>query len=278
MSSDSSSKQYHFSELLTNVSITDEIFRLDFAWAGPAPAAGQFFMIRPKRYSVFLARPVSVYRWEPGSPGVSSEASGRLSFLIAPRGRGTVELKALQSGEEAALTGPLGNRWADFANPENRIEHGTKFHAVNDDGAAKPIALIGGGIGVAPLTAYAAELPQGSYDFYAGFRSASFGLEGIAPRSLIIASEDGGEGLKGRIPDFLDAAKYRAVYACGPEPMLRASAALCKAAGVFCVISMERRMACGAGACLGCTVATVKGNRRCCADGPVFNAEEALFE
>jgi NAD(P)H-flavin reductase len=264
-------KQYHFSELLHNVSITDEIFRLDFVWAGDAPAAGQFFMIRPERGSVFLARPVSVYHWEPGSPGT-------LSCLIVLRGRGTIELKELRPGEFAALTGPLGNRWADFVNPENRIEYGTKFHAINDDGEAKPIALIGGGIGIAPLAAYAAELPAGTYDFYAGFRSTSFGLEGIAPRSLVVASEDGSEGSKGRIPDFLEAAKYRAVYVCGPEPMLRSSAAACKAAGVFCVISMERRMACGAGACLGCTVATVKGNRRCCADGPVFNAEEVLFE
>jgi NAD(P)H-flavin reductase len=60
--------------------------------------------------------------------------------------------------------------------------------------------------------------------------------------------------------------------------MLKAVAAKCKAAGTPCFISMERRMACGVGACLGCTVATVKGNRRCCADGPIFNAEEVLFE
>jgi NAD(P)H-flavin reductase len=202
-----------------------------------------------------LARPVSVYRWEPGSPG-------QISFLIALRGKGTAELKALQPGEEAALTGPLGNCWTDFA----------------DNETVKPIALIGGGIGIAPVAAYAAELPQGSYDFYAGFRSASFGLEGLAPRSLIIASEDGSEGSKGRIPDFLDPGKYRAVCACGPEPMLKAVAAKCKSAGTPCFISMERRMACGVGVCLGCTVTTVKGKRRCCADGPIFNAEEVLFE
>ena len=94
----------------------------------------------------------------------------------------------------------------------------------------------------------------------------------------IIATENGKEGLKGRIPDFLEAEKYSAVCACGPEPMLKAVAEKCKKAGTPCFISLERHMACGAGACLGCTVKTINGNRRCCADGPIFNAEEIIFE
>jgi NAD(P)H-flavin reductase len=60
--------------------------------------------------------------------------------------------------------------------------------------------------------------------------------------------------------------------------MLKAVAAKCKATGVPCFISMEKRMACGVGACLGCTVHTVSGNRRCCADGPGFKAEEVIFD
>jgi NAD(P)H-flavin reductase len=136
---------------------------------------------------------------------------------------------------------------------------------------------MGGGIGIAPLAAFAAELAPETYDFYAGFRSASFGLGDLKPRSLVTAIEDDGGGLRGRIPDFLDPAKYRAVYACGPEPMLRAVAAACGKAGVPCFISLERRMACGTGACLGCTVKTLGGNRRCCTDGPVFPAGELVF-
>jgi NAD(P)H-flavin reductase len=97
-------------------------------------------------------------------------------------------------------------------------------------------------------------------------------------RERVIATEDGTMGHTGRIPEFLDPSGYAAVYACGPEPMLRAVAVSAKQAGVPCFVSLERHMACGVGACLGCTVRTARGNRRCCADGPIFNAEEVFFD
>jgi NAD(P)H-flavin reductase len=174
-------------------------------------------------------------------------------------------LAELRPGEEAELIGPLGNYWG-------------QAELSKDTAKAGPVALVGGGIGIAPLLAYALEPEKRPFDFYAGFRTGSFGLENIKPRSLIIATEDGSQGLKGRIPDFFTPSGYSAVFACGPEPMLKAVADSCIAGGVPCFISMEKRMACGVGACLGCTVKTVGGNRRCCADGPIFNAEEIDFD
>jgi NAD(P)H-flavin reductase len=94
----------------------------------------------------------------------------------------------------------------------------------------------------------------------------------------VVATEDGCEGCTGRIPDYLEGADYSAVYACGPEAMLRAVAKSCENAGTPCWLSLERRMACGVGACLGCTVATKAGNRRCCADGPIFSSQEVIFD
>jgi len=94
----------------------------------------------------------------------------------------------------------------------------------------------------------------------------------------LVATEDGSAGLKGSVVDFLEPEKHSAVCACGPEPMMRAVAKKCADAGVPCFVSLERRMACGVGACLGCAVETAKGNRRCCADGPVFRAEEVFFQ
>ncbi|MDR2020912.1 MAG: dihydroorotate dehydrogenase electron transfer subunit [Treponema sp.] len=290
----SSPKQVLVCELTANTAVNKEIFRLDFTWSGPAPRAGQFFLIRPERTSVFLGRPVSVFAWN----------GRRLSFLIALRGRGTKELSMMYAGERAGLTGPLGNAWADFAPPDLAVRgHGPAETAAwtnrrPDDGglagggavkktAAKPIALVGGGIGIAPLAAFAAELREGSFDCYAGFRTGfkdkeeSSGLLGPAfanAAEKIIAAEDGRGGLKGRIAGFLEAAKYRAVYACGPEPMLRTAAAICREAGVPCFVSIERRMACGTGACLGCTVKTAGGGRRCCTEGPVFSAEDIYFD
>jgi NAD(P)H-flavin reductase len=167
----------------------------------------------------------------------------------------------MRPGERAELSGPLGNCWAEA-------------------GAGIPdgdVALVAGGIGIAPLAFYAGELGDREFDFYAGFRDASFGLEGIKPRSLTIASEDGSEGLQGRIPDFFSPVGYSVVCACGPEAMLKTVVSICADDGVPCLVSLERRMACGVGACLGCTVKTWKGNSRCCCDGPVFNAQEVQF-
>jgi NAD(P)H-flavin reductase len=201
-------------------------------------------------------------------------------------------------GEIAELSGPLGNAWGDFAGPVSGAI----------PSSAAPIALIGGGIGIAPLAAFAAELAaddaeqdlskQVLFDFYAGLRTnfknseERFDILGpgaLYAKNLIIATADGnrskngGESKKGRIPDFLDPAKYAAVFACGPEPMLKAVAAKCKQAGTPCFISRERRMACGVGACLGCAIKTTAVNgepkvRHCCADGPIFNAEEVIFD
>jgi len=260
-------------ELIYNNSVNNEIFRLDFVWqsaqvklAPPqagTPKAGQFFMIKPKRSAVFLGRPISVAKWE----------SDTVSFLIARRGQGTRELAAMRTGEEAELIGPLGNAWADFL---STVENGDK----------KPIALIGGGIGLAPLNALLGETSAHHFEVYAGFRtgfkndeekSALLGV-GYQANNIIIATEDGTDGHKGRIPDFLEPGQYAAVCACGPEPMLKAVAEKCKAAGVPCFVSLEKRMACGVGACLGCTVKTVSGNRRCCADGPIFKADEVIFD
>jgi NAD(P)H-flavin reductase len=221
-------------------------------------------MLKPLRGGVFLGRPISVYRWD---------NSRRLSFLILEKGRGTAELSQLRPGEQAALTGPLGNRWRDFS-PGGGIPAPAEAA-----GIPGKIALVGGGIGIAPLAALGDEL-GGGFDLYAGFRSRPFGLENLGERAdrLLIASEDGSGGRRGRIPDFFEAGEYRAVFACGPEPMLRTLAEKCGKAGVPCYISTERRMACGVGACLGCTVQTAGGNRRCCADGPIFPAGEIYPE
>jgi NAD(P)H-flavin reductase len=204
------------------------------------------------------------------------EGPGVLRFLIALRGRGTRELTEMCPGDEAELIGPLGRGWDEFYAPFR----------------GSPIALIGGGIGTAPLNCFAAELDQGSFDFYAGFRTGFTGAEEqealvgqgrSRARELILAAEETGGGGDlhircGRIPGFLNPSLYAAVFACGPEAMLRAVAVSCTAMGTPCFMSLERRMACGVGACLGCTVQTAGGNRRCCADGPIFRAGELNFE
>jgi NAD(P)H-flavin reductase len=189
---------------------------------------------------------------------------GTLRFLVVRRGQGSRDLVDMRPGEEAELIGPLGNSWPVADIPLDK--------------SSGCVALVSGGIGIAPLLAVIPELGKKHFDFYAGFKTASFGLEHIKPRTLIISTENGSEGLKGRIPDFFIPTGYCRVFACGPQPMLKTVGDACIAAEVPCFVSTEQRMACGVGVCLGCNVKTTGGNRRCCTDGPVFNAEELRFE
>jgi NAD(P)H-flavin reductase len=250
-------------DILGKAYITPEIFMLEFSWPGTAPKAGQFFMLKPAQGSAFLGRPISVSLWKP--------TSKTLQFLIEIRGRGTRELACMNGGECVDLIGPLGNAWSDFL-PSPKTVQGKKL-----------FAFVGGGLGIAPLKALVEEAPQYNFDFYCGSktgfvddeeRSEMLGpvLDGC--NELILATEDGSEGRKGLVLDFFEPQKYAAVCVCGPAVMLKAAAAKCRAANVPCFVSMEARMACGVGACLGCTVKTAKGNRRCCADGPIFRAED----
>jgi len=261
-------------ELLYNTFITKEIFKLDFVWPGSAPRAGQFFMVKPKRTSVFLGRPVSFANWQPQAKDREYiRKFNTISLLILRKGRGTTELASMKNGEEAEIIGPLGNAWSDFLPPEKNPKD-------------KPIALVGGGIGIAPLNALLCETPDYGYVFHAGFKKSLknydekdmlLGPAVLSADKMIIASEDGKSDNKGFITDFFEAEKYSAVCACGPEAMLRIIAEKCAAAGVPCYVSLERHMACGVGACLGCAVETTKGMRRCCADGPIFPASEVFF-
>lgn len=268
--------------------------------AGCLAKPGQFYMLKAVPSEVLLSRPISVYKVEPGATAsksgaaadsgassvsksaatatsgatadssksgmssgatVASGATARIHFLIMEKGQGTKELCALRPDDSISLIGPLGNT---FPEP-----HGFS-------------AIIGGGIGVAPVAGFASTLPEKTYDFYACFRSGTYGLEELSPKSLEITTDDGSVGKKGMLPDVFTAETvkargYKTVYACGPEPMLAYVQKVCGESGVKCYLSMEAHMACGVGACLGCTITTTEGNRRCCKDGPVFPGEILVF-
>ncbi|MDR0486645.1 MAG: dihydroorotate dehydrogenase electron transfer subunit [Treponema sp.] len=247
-------------ELTGNTKINDEIFTHTFEWKGPSPRAGQFFMVKPLRCSFFLPRPLAVMGY--------SDTSHTVKFLIARRGKGTGELAKMRIGEEAELTGPLGNAWTDFL-PEGR-----------------KAALISGSAGVAPLAALVSERQNYDFYFYAGFgngfrnkREEAAVLDAaVNAKKLITAAEDGVNAPRGRIVDFFERGDTDIVFACGSLPMLKAVKEKCIKFSLPCFLSLENRMACGTGACLGCTIRTVNGNRRVCADGPIFPAEEILFD
>jgi len=248
-------------ELLNNFHINNEIFILQFLWKHDPPKAGQFFMIKPLRSSTFLPRPISIFEF--------SKDKCILKFLISIRGKGTHELSLLQPGENVQLTGPIGNSWEKFLPETGRA------------------ALIGGSTGTAPLSALVYEKPDYNFDFYAGFKKGfndksmenAFLGAAVNANKLIISAEDGNSAHYGRIVDLLtEPEKFDIIFACGPVAMLKIIKDKCDKKNVACCLSMENIMACGVGACLGCTIKTVNGNRCCCKDGPIFPAGEIIFD
>lgn len=221
------------------------------------PLAGQFYMLRAMKTGILLGRPISIFHAEETPHGVE------LQFLILVKGKGTQELCALEADDKIQLLGPLGNT---FAKPE----------------ATDKVCIVGGGIGVAPVAGFSENLNPNTYDFYACFKSGSYGLENVKAKNLIITTDDGSVGTKGMVSAVLTAQKlkdegYSVVYACGPTPMLAYIKSICQEANVKCWISMEARMACGMGVCLGCTIPTTEGYKRCCKDGPIFDGSILEF-
>jgi len=234
------------------------------------PAPGQFYMLHPLRSNVLLGRPISVYHAE------KKDEVTEVYFLILVKGNGTRELCSLMTGDKVNLLGPCGNR---FENPEAL----QKSLADDNKSKSKKVCIIGGGIGVAPVAGFAESLPPKSYDFYASFKSGSYGLDYIQPSKLTITSDDGSVGIHGMLPaalteEVLRKGNYSVIYACGPTPMLAYVKEIAEKCGILCYISMESRMACGVGVCLGCTIETTEGMKRCCKDGPVFDSRILPFE
>jgi len=251
-------------ELINNQSINEEYFILQFFWDHPAPKAGQFFMLKPQRTTVFLPRPFAVFEY--------NQEQKIVKFLISKCGKGTKELSALNPGEKVQLTGPTGNTFSDY---------------LPEISSAGNIALVSGSAGIAPFAALVAEKPEYNFHVFAGFRHGFSEKEiencvlgaAIKAKKIVITAEDGRNALVGRIVDFIfEPESYDVIFGCGPTPMLNVLKQKCELKKVPCFICLESRFACGVGACHGCTIHTINGNRRCCKDGPIFPAGDVIFD
>ena len=239
-----------------NVNIIQDVFSMWIAAEDIAGSAvpGQFVLLYCNDGSRLLPRPVSICEID--------RKNGRIRLVYRIVGNGTKEFSLLDTGDTLEVMGPLGNGF----HPE-----GTKA------------LLIGGGIGIPPLLALAKQL-QIKMDMVLGFRDVTFlDDEFTTYGKVYISTEDGSTGTKGNVLDAIREHSLSAdiIYACGPTPMLRAVQAFALENGIKAQLSLEERMACGIGACLGCICKTrevdqhtnVK-NKRVCKDGPVFYADE----
>lgn len=224
------------------------------AIAGQA-CPGQFVMLYGKDASRLLPRPISICQ--------TDGTALRLVYRVA--GAGTEEFSALRKGQTLEVLGPLGNGF-----PLERTQ-------------GKRVLLLGGGIGIPPMLGTADRLGDGAVAVL-GYKDATFLTEEFARICPVeVATEDGSGGVKGNVLDAVRAKDIRGdmIFACGPVPMLRAVQAYAEGARIPCWISMEERMACGIGACLGCVCDTAEEDahshvhrKRVCKDGPVFLSTE----
>lgn len=232
--------------------LTDSVFELNLEGdASDFTRPGQFVNITIP--SLYLRRPISVCDWTENS----------ICLLIREVGAGTKWLHNVAIGTPLQVITDLGNGFdIDFA-------------------TTSP-ALVGGGIGIAPLYGLARKLLEKGIapTVILGYRNASEIFYAEEFRNLgckvIIATEDGSVGVKGFVTDALKTCpELSQIYACGPMPMLKALALLPQVKdGEF---SLEARMGCGFGACVGCTIMTKNGPARVCAEGPVFRKEEIVW-
>ncbi len=250
--------------ILSNREIAGGYFKmlLDAPVLARTAAPGQFVQVRCNDgLDPLLRRPFGVHRREP------------TEILYEVVGKGTEILSKRKPGEIVDVLGPLGN---GFTLPR---KHSTAI-------------LVAGGIGVAPLVFLAEELARkkirtvvliGARTKKSILCDKDFKDTGT---EVNIATDDGSRGYKGFVSDLLQKVlrttnhePRTTIYACGPQPMLKCIAGICREKKLEGQVSLEERMACGFGACLGCAV-KVKGQtgyKLACKDGPVFNAAEIAW-
>jgi len=273
-------------KILSNEKIIPGYYKMRLHAPGMAQEAkpGQFVHIKVKDgYDPLLRRPFSIYKSE----------GEKIEILYKVVGRGTELLSRKKIGNKIDILGPLGQGFK-----------------INPD--LKRIVLVAGGMGIAPLYFLAERLfgckngrdekrskgqsllndslrnknlPDILVILGSGSKENMLCLEDFRNLDIkvAVATEDGSQGYKGLVSDFLshllqEDSQIDLLCACGPIPMLKKIAQLSLKYKIPCQVSLEQRMGCGIGACLGCIIKGESGYLRVCSDGPVFQANQILWK
>ena len=235
-------------EIKSNEQIAKNVYRMQLGGDTAGILPGQFVNIRVE--GQFLRRPISVCN--------ITEAKGTdgvLTIIYKVVGVGTEAMSHLPIGTQLDVLTVLGNGY-DLSK------------------AGEAPLLVGGGVGVPPMYMLARQLRKAGKKVRVilGFNTKDEVFYEEEFRALgcdvIVTTVDGSHGVKGFVTNALDG-KQSYYYTCGPLPMIKA---LLQAAGTNGEVSMEERMGCGFGACMGCTIQTTQGPKRVCKEGPVFDA------
>ena len=228
--------------------------------------AGQFICLYPLGESTLLPRPISICE--------ADREAGRLRLVYRAGGKGTREFSRYHTYKKIEILGNLGNGFP------------------LEEAAGRRVLLMAGGIGIPPMVELAKSLKAAgscqSVKAVLGYRNQQLFLKEDLEKyaEVYVATEDGSTGVKGNVMDVLTEYQMEAdvIMACGPMPMLRAIRQYAQEKSIEAYISLEERMACGVGACLGCVCKTREkdahshvNNARICTDGPVFRAEDVMI-
>ena len=242
--------------------LADGIFSMWLRTDAAAEAKpGQFIAMYTNDPSKLLPRPISICEID------AEKSLLRVVYRVTGENTGTEQFSKMKAGDTLFVVGPLGN--------------GFPFERA----AGKKAFLMGGGIGVPPILELAKQIDCQEKHIVVGYRDAQTFLKEQFEENgkLYISTEDGSVGTKGNVMDAIRENSLDAdiIFACGPMPMLRAIKQYAEEKNIECYISLEERMACGIGACLGCVCKTKEkdhhsnvNNQRICKDGPVFLATE----
>ncbi|MEE0991341.1 MAG: dihydroorotate dehydrogenase electron transfer subunit [Paludibacteraceae bacterium] len=252
------SKKYQLDgTVIKNEWVTSTYFKMTLSFETlPEIKAGQFAELRiDETPTVFLRRPISLHDVR--------EDKKELDLLIQKVGDGTAWLSTRKEGDKVNVVFPLGN--------------GFNTDVAED----KPVLLVGGGVGIAPLLHLGRVLSSKGkkVHFLLGFRKEADILPLDAYKEVgevFITTEDGSVGDKGFVTNhsLWNNADYARIFSCGPTPMMKALAKVAREKNIDCEVSLENKMACGVGACLCCVTQTHEGHKCVCTDGPVFNINE----
>lgn len=251
-------------KVLANKRLTDRLWLVDIQVEslGAQLEPGQFVHLQiPGMEGHILRRPFSVF--------YTSEDGSVITILYQVVGFGSAHLTTIKPGTEVSLMGPVGHGW--------HIPKGVT-HAL----------LVAGGVGGAPLFLHAKELVEQGIDVEVILGAQNADALVVEPRytALLghephIATDDGSRGHAGFCTDLVSQRiaekQFDYVACCGPEPMMKIVSGITLDAGIPTFISLEKRMACGIGACLSCIVETKQGRKRSCVDGPIFDASEVMW-
>lgn len=244
-------------QIISNEEICKDIYKMNIHSPSIVSIAypGQFLHIRiGEQYDPLLRRPISICDLD--------KSNGEITLLYRILGKGTKLLSLIKPGDFLNVLGPLGNGFPIFKDER--------------------CAVIGGGIGIAPLLELSKQL--NSPDIYLGFKDEVYMVDGFSKCSsnTYVFTEDGNTGILGYPTQLLseNINNYDIVYTCGPKTMMRKVKAICEAKEVKCYLSMEEHMGCGIGACLVCSCKTnIEGQyKKVCVDGPVFNSKEVNMD